>query len=71
MLPTFFRDSRAGLTRALAIGHKQERPDYKSYCHNKYALRYAKCALGKCEWLHKSSKPSFFNVIPDGPVRWA
>ncbi len=27
------------------MGHKRERPDYKSYCHNEYALRYAKCAL--------------------------
>ena len=25
--------------------HKRQRPDYKSYCLDKYALRYAKCAL--------------------------
>ena len=29
--------------------HKRERPDYKSYCHNEYALRYARCALGKVQ----------------------
>ncbi len=30
----------------MIMGHKRERPDYKSYCYYKYALRYAKCALG-------------------------
>ena len=27
------------------MGHKRQRPDYKSYGLDKYALRYAKCAL--------------------------
>ena len=39
----------------MIMGHKRERPDYKFYDHNEYALRYAKCALGeelkfKCVW---------------------
>ena len=29
----------------MIMGHKRERPGYKSYCLDKYALRYAKCAL--------------------------
>ena len=29
----------------MIMGHKRERPDYKSYCLDKYALRCAKCAL--------------------------
>ena len=29
------------------MGHKRDRPDYKSYCLDKYALRSAKCALGE------------------------
>ena len=37
------REGEAGLT--LSIGRKQERPDYKSYCYDKYALRCAKCAI--------------------------
>ena len=29
----------------MIMGHKRERLGYKSYGHNEYALRYAKCEL--------------------------
>ena len=32
----------------MIMRHKRQRPDYKSYCLDKYALRSAKCALGEC-----------------------
>ena len=52
MFPAYFRDSHGGLSRStLLIGRKRERPDYKSYGHDKYALRCAKCALGEGEEL--------------------
>ena len=31
----------------MTMGHKRERPDYKSYGLDKYALRCAKCAIGE------------------------
>ncbi len=52
MFPAYFGDSHGRLSRStLLIGRKRERPDYKSYGHDKYALRCAKCALGEGEEL--------------------
>ena len=42
------------------MGHKRERPDYKSYGLDQYALRSAKCALGeelKFKWRMEGGHP--------------
>ena len=48
----------------MSISRKQERPDYKSYCYDKYALRYAKCAL--VEW----STSGFLDIIENSSGVW-
>ena len=40
----------------MVMGHKRERPDYKSYCHNEYALRCAKCALVEVAFLWRAKQ---------------